>query len=434
MKLQRLLAAVMTTALLLTGCTSLSLTGPDLLTPPLAVGDRAEIQDLIKEDAEGAYTLIAPTSGKYKSGVVLYDLDKNGKEEAIALYTTSQGTAHMLIAEYKDGSYQLYGSVQMNSTAVYRLDFADVNADGKDDLLIGSDAGTQLSNLYVYFADGDITKLNIAEGYVDYVAGDFDGDSAADALLFQPLDKDAVAKASLRVYANGKFEDKSTCEIDPAVISYAKISFGKINEDINAAIADGVLENGDYTTQTLYYDTAAQTMVNPLFVSSGYSDSVRSSKITSFDIDNDGIVEIPMCALMEHGKDEDVETVCSIAHWDTYDAAQMAPAFKQDSILCDKMGFMLNINADTADELTARYTDSNVMTVYSLTYKDGEPAAGDALLTIKRYNRSSFDAGQTDEADLYESTKSIYTYILHENSSFSHEDVKNNFVLIEDYL
>ena len=64
MKVQRMLAAVMITAVLLTGCTSLSLNDPDILTPPKAGGDRAQVQSIIEKDAKGAYTLIYPESGE----------------------------------------------------------------------------------------------------------------------------------------------------------------------------------------------------------------------------------------------------------------------------------------------------------------------------------------------------------------------------------
>lgn len=434
MKLQRLLAAVITAALLLTGCTSLSLNERDILSPPQAAGNRAEIEKLIEKDAQGDYTLITPTSGDNKSGVTMVDLNKDGKEEAVALYTTANGSPKMLIAESDGNSYRTLGSVQLNSPSVYRLDFADIDGDSNDELLIGCDVGTQTSNLHAYFADSDLTNLIVAEGFVDYVAGDFDGNSASDVLLFLAPDKDAIAKASLTVYVEGKFSEVSSCDIDPAIVRYAKISYDRISEDLDAAIADGVLENGKFTTQTLYYDTAADTMVNPLFVFSGYSDSVRTSPITSFDMDDDGIVEIPMCSLMEHSKSEDDATVCSLARWSNYDPKQMAPVLKQNSILCDKLGFMLNVDEETAGEVTARYTDDDTVKVYSLAIKDGAPALGDELLTVKRYSRSSFDSAESGETTLHESTKYIYTYTLGKDSSFLDEDVKDGFMQIEEYL
>ena len=91
MRIQRLLATALAT-LLLSGCTSLSLSGPDILAPPKAAGRRAEIQSLIEKDSGGAYALIYPTSGSYKSGIVMIDTDADGTEEAVALYTAADGT------------------------------------------------------------------------------------------------------------------------------------------------------------------------------------------------------------------------------------------------------------------------------------------------------------------------------------------------------
>ena len=54
MRLQRILVAVIVTALLLSGCTSLGFGKSEILTPPKASGIRAEVQKLIETDAGGA--------------------------------------------------------------------------------------------------------------------------------------------------------------------------------------------------------------------------------------------------------------------------------------------------------------------------------------------------------------------------------------------
>ncbi|MBQ1475503.1 MAG: hypothetical protein IIZ32_09415 [Ruminococcus sp.] len=58
MKRYRMIAAVTAVAALLSGCTSLSLNGRDILSPPHAAGDRADIQQMIEKDAGRNYELI----------------------------------------------------------------------------------------------------------------------------------------------------------------------------------------------------------------------------------------------------------------------------------------------------------------------------------------------------------------------------------------
>lgn len=427
MKLQRLFAAVIAAAALLSGCTSLSLNDPDILALPKAGGNRAQIQSMIEKDAKGSYTLIYPETGEYKSGIIRHDL--NNGEEVVALYCAADGSPRMLTAVKQDDNYTLYGSTDLYSANVHKLSFADIDSDGTEEIIISFDFGKEQDSLQAYLFDDKLSSLTVAESFTDYAVGDFDDNASADILLMKPAKGKTAAKASLLTYSDGGFSEKSSCDVDSDVLSYVNLRFGSISEDINGAIADGVLENGDYTTQLIYYDLAAHMLVNPLFLNNSYSQSVRSSTVRCTDINDDGIVEIPMCNLSEHTKDEDVETVCNLVHWCNYDPESMALSYTQHGILCDKLGFMLKFDAGALSSLTARYTSDNAVTLYMLSYKGSEPIIGKELLTVKRYSKNSFDSSLTAEAKLIDTTAYTYTYILSEGSTLSHDDVTNSFLL-----
>lgn len=431
MKVQQMLAAVMMTAVLLTGCTSLSLNDPDILAPPKAGGDRAQVQDMIEKDAKGAYTLIYPASGEYKSGIIRHDVNGDDVDEAIALYCAADGTPRLLTAMKQDDDYALYGSTQLYSSNVHKLSFADVNSDGTEDIIVSFDFASSLPTIQAYILSGGVSAVPVAEGFTDYAVGDFDDNASADVLLMLPSADNKTAKASLLTCGDDGFGEKSSCEIDADVRSYIDLRFGRISDGLYGAIADGRLDNGDYTTQLLYYDLAAHMLVNPLFLNSSYSQSVRSSPVCCTDIDGDDIVEAPMCSLMEHAKDEEPDTVCSLVRWCDYDPELMALSFTQSAVLCDKLGFMLQFDAGIISSLTARYTADNAVTLYDLSYKGGEPVIGKELLTVKRYDKNSFDSSLTAEAKLADTSAYTYTYILSEGSPFSHEDITDSFLLIE---
>lgn len=428
MRIQRLLATALAT-LLLSGCTSLSLSGPDILAPPKAAGRRAEIQSLIEKDSGGAYALIYPTSGSYKSGIVMIDTDADGTEEAIALYTAADGTPRILTAQEQDEHFRSTGAVKLPSANITAISFGDFNADGVKEPVVSFDGGTTHTSLKAYLSGDELTEISVADGYIDYITADFDGNSADDILLFRPSGEKAPAKGSLMIYEKDGFVEKSSCETDAAVTSYPQLRYDKISDDLKGVIADGKRPNGEYTTQLIYYDNAAKMLVNPLFLNNSYRDSARTVPVMSADIDGDGIFDIPLCSLTGHTEDEDLSAVCSRARWNNYDPEQMALAFKQDSILCEKLGFLLKSDAGVLNSVTARYTAENAVTLYALSFKDGDPVIGGELLTVKRYGKSSYDSSRTAEADLFESSNYIYTYVLSEGSPFSHDDVKNSFAL-----
>lgn len=430
MRLQRIIAAVITTALLFSGCTSLSLGSSEILTPPKASGIRAEVQKLIESDSGGAYTLIYPAAGSYKNGMLLHDIDNDGIDEAIALYTTFDKTPRILVASLHDNRFQLHGSAELFSSNVSELDFTDFDDNGREEILVSFDVGTPHAALETFLTADGVTESNREEGFIDYVTGDFDGDSSIDILLMTPANGDSSATAKLMVFGEDGFSEKTSCQIDSDVISYTGLRFDKISADIDGAAADGKLDSGEHTTQLIYYDSAADILVNPLFLNSNYKQNIRSSAVTCLDIDGDGVIDIPLSSVMDHTKEEDVSTVCSVARWNDYDPEQMGLSFKQDAVLCEKLGFMMLFDTEQLKTITARYSADNAVTLYRVSYKNSEPVLDDELLTVYRYDKANYDSSLTAQAKLCETTAYTFTYILSEEAPFSHDDIKDSFMLL----
>ena len=424
MRIRRLTAVICTAAVLLSGCTSLSLNGHDILAPPKAAGSRAELQKIIEKDSGGKYTLISPAAGDNKSSVINHDFDNDGNEETVALYTAADGTARVLAATEKGSSYSLIGSSQLSSANISAVAFANVDADETDELIISCDTGSQAATLSVFFMNEDMTKIDAAKGFSAFIAGDLDKDNAADITVFIPASAKATAKAAMLSYADGGFTEKASCEADPAVEAYAHLSYGDISGGQYGIAADGVNENGEYSTQLIYFDSATKSLINPLFIYAGYDKTMRTSKIFATATDSDGIIKIPFCEPMRHTKDEDITKVCTAVQWNRYDPAQLTAVPASEAVLCDTMGFMLTLRHSKLDDLTARCDGKASMTLYSV--KDDEKSVlGKALLTINYSDKGEFDSGS--DFVLYESGTGVFSCELSSDSDYSFEDVKNSF-------
>mgnify|MGYP003414149853 FL=1 len=74
---------------LLSGCSKLNITADDFLSPPRASGEMYEIEQTLKANVSGAYTLKYPTAGEYRSAYILTDLTGTGTNSfALAFYST----------------------------------------------------------------------------------------------------------------------------------------------------------------------------------------------------------------------------------------------------------------------------------------------------------------------------------------------------------
>lgn len=58
------------------------------MRPPRPTGDKAEIQNIIEEKAGSGFTFVYPQSGDYRSAVTMQDLDNDGSDEVIALFSS----------------------------------------------------------------------------------------------------------------------------------------------------------------------------------------------------------------------------------------------------------------------------------------------------------------------------------------------------------
>lgn len=90
MKIKKLISALVLGSMLvgLSGCNITDFSAENLLRPPKAVGDEAEIEQLIAKTADSGYTLKYPKNGKFRSAIIMTDLDGNDSNEAVAFFAT----------------------------------------------------------------------------------------------------------------------------------------------------------------------------------------------------------------------------------------------------------------------------------------------------------------------------------------------------------
>lgn len=435
MKMYRVTAAAVILCLLLSGCTGLSLNSPDILTPPKAEGNQAEIQQLIQDSAGSKYEMVYPEQGEYQSSVIFRDLTGDGEDEAVALYTSDKENIHVLIAKKDGDSFKALGECAIYSPALTRVEFASFGGDTTELLLSYPGSAATLRSLTLITVGDEVVQHDMINTCAAHLVGDYNGDGKEDLLTLALADGENLPTARLMLGADGKLEEQSACEIASDTKEYVSLSFGKISDEISGAVVDAKDGNGSYSTQLICYDYNAQSLINPLYVSGGYNKTKRAAAITSADIDRDGVIEIPICSPMDYSQNEESSAVCDRIDWSSYDYTQLSLTTKLSAVLCDRLGFLLNLNPEHADIVTARYTGENSMSVYLWEYKQNTPERTTKLLTIKRYDKESFDEDTVLEAVAGQNSTYVYTYVIEVDEGFygyTDDEVQSNFVIIEN--
>ncbi len=418
--------------LFLSGCTGLN--GNEIMCPPKATGNQAQIQKLIDKQTSSDYVLKYPKNGLSRSSIVMNDFDNDSDEDAIAFYSDSndEKSIHVLFIQCDNEEYSVIEDIVYEASAIDRIDFANLDAKGGNEIIIGYNLNSSsLNSIDIFNFDKKINRFETAYTYTSLVTGDFNKDSCDDILLISLYSADISAQAQLMVFNNKELAEIGCVELDSDITQLAMTSYSKISEDSYGAVIDGVSTTGDYTTQVILFDSSRPALINPLFTYAGYSLTRRSTQICSFDFNNDEIVDIPVCSVMPHKETEDVNAVCREIDFTNLNTDSYALSTVKSTIFCPSDGYMLTIPEKWNDCVTARYDKSTrELTIHSFEYVENEPKILKKLLTVKSYFDEDYKKDSDPFTEFARHGSTVYTYSIgasDENLSVSGDELASLF-------
>ena len=297
MKYLKRIAALLLSAVMLSGCTILS-SGDDLLQTPRASKSYLLLEQKLVGLGENM-TPISPQSGQYRNTVIFEDLNGDGEDEAIAFMRQGAGgQIFVYIFQLADDAYEQIGCITGQGTAIGSLSFLSFSKDGRNKGMILT---WTLSNSVEHgmtvcgMKDGQMQGLTELE-YTDYTTCDLDGDDA-DELLALNYSDNARKCAQLYDYQEGKMVLQSQADATQDVQSIANITTGQLESGEMAVFVDNKFEK-DNGMQTDIYAVTGKTLDN-LALTSGASTYRPVSMYYSDDVDGDGMVEIPQLWAMK---------------------------------------------------------------------------------------------------------------------------------------
>ena len=436
--MKKLIAIVLLIAtMILSGCSMLSLDSADIMCPPKATGNKADIQKILDKITSGEYTLKYPKNGLHRSSIVTYDIDADEEEEAIAFYSANnENRIHVLFMECKKDNYSVIDDIVFDASGIDRVDFTDIDSDGICEVLVGYSSSTSSVNiLNVYTFSKEIKQIGASYTYSSLATGDFNNDKNNDILLLSLFSGDITAQAKLVVYNyNGGLSEVGSTELDSDIKQFANILYGQLSSGYYGAVIDGISSTGDYTTQIIVFDTSQGLLTNPLFSYSGYSSTRRSTAIISTDFDNDELIDIPVCSLMPYNQTEDTETVLRRIDWSNYAPATHTFNTVLSTIICPSDGYTLKIPQEWNNAITARYNkETRETAVYTIKYNKNELVLTDELLTIKTFTLDEYNSQTSGYMELMSTGSATYAYSIGSSENYlsiTGDEIKNLFSLV----
>lgn len=406
------LCAVML-AFALCGCDIFTADTAELLSPPELSGDISPIADAIAKSAGGQYTLKYPSNGNYRSAVVQNDIDGDGILEAFAFYSMkeSDGDAanmYINVVVRRESEWASAATQKIVAGGVERIDFCDLDGDGISEILVGWEIyGASERQLAVYsFKNGELTQRTMQK-YSRFVCCDLDEDGANEIFIIKFSSAEQINSASVYKLTEGGVTELYSCELDKTVQSVAEPVVSHLSSGKPAVYIDEIKGVGA-VTEVLFVEK--NQLVNPLMNPESQETllTLRSAGIGARDINNDGIIEIPVQENVPSLTKSAVNEKLYLTNWCSYNG----------ETLTNQMTAMINSNDGYYYVLSQKWTgqiavlkdtDNHIREIYRY---DGETAsAADMLVSfvtvkltdkeLQKYLDEGFTEITRDEISVY---------------------------------
>lgn len=437
-------------ALLLVVIISLSFTSCDaafssvdeLMRPPKLSGDDKKLQEAFEVSVSEYDDIIlkTPIIGKYKSSYILFNIDGKGSDEAIVLYSVPV-EGNSVIAEifkHTDGEWISVSKISTESSDVYEIDFADINGDGCNEILLGRSNNTyndewfdvdltlNLSHtVLIYSYNGEKTEVIASELYSNLFINDLNNDNAEEMILFKNNFSSIENLTSARVLSYNK--DYSV-KYDETISITGMLEIENIVSDtttlngrkISRIFVDGAINDTEIITEIIEIDKSDFNIALPLYDDnlSFNPDTLRNNKIHCMDVDNDGTIEVPSVEIMPFSemKSKDKSIPLQLIVWSEYVDNSFNVKFK--TILNSKTGHVAIIPERFIGTVSVIYDEENRnLTFYSV---DSNGKIINALFSYRVFTIPQWDEDNFNYEKIHENDTYVYAFLIFKSDNYNY--------------
>ena len=314
----RMLLVLAAAVLPLSGCL-FSGTFDELYQLPQLPVEYTELQKLLDQIQDSGAEYAAPMSGANIQSVQLNDLDNDGVQEALAFFRQNGDERPLKIYIFRsvDGVYQQAALIESSGTAIYSVQYSDLDGDGLCEILVGWRVSPELQALSIYSIKEDEPTSLVTTNYVRYDVADLNGNGQMEVTV---LRGDGSGSSVADFYAWNNEENTlgllSTTKLSMTMAELQEITVGTLEDGEAALFVTGVAEETRAITDILAFqdNRLVNLVVNP---STGVSGEIfRYVGLEPTDINEDGVTEVPMPALLLSENEE----VCWKIYWRSYDS------------------------------------------------------------------------------------------------------------------
>lgn len=291
--IKTLLGGLLLTALC-TGCMARSADG--LYALPRQSDSYYDIQEAIDGVMTAGVSYAGPMTGSNQQAVQLADLDGDGQEEAIVfLKTGGEKPMKAYIFDHREESYQNVAVIESDGSDFDAVEYVDLDGQPGQEILLGRRlSGQILQSLGAYsYKDGHLTEL-MSVNYSEFAVVDLDEDDCQDVFVLRMDSDNRNGVAEIYRYDDGAMERTQEANLSPGALQIKRVISGYVAQGVPAVFVASAYEDDAIITDIFAY--VGQHFRNvAVSASSGISaQTIRSYGVYAEDIDEDGVIELPM--------------------------------------------------------------------------------------------------------------------------------------------
>lgn len=420
-----------TVCLVLCGCGSRTV--DEMYSIPRRSSEYKNLQSVI-DASMNDMSYAAPVSGDNRQSVQMTDLDGDGLDEYLVYAKgNTENPLYILIFHQIDNNrYELMEALSCKGATFEQVQYE--NFDGKPgcEIIVGrqiNDSVTRIASVYS-FASGQSEQI-LSAIYSKCIACDLDGNGLAELMVIRNGEAEVSnAVAVLYRYNNGGIERSMEAPLSEKAEHIRRITLNKLSDGQPAVYVASA--SNDSTVKTDIFAMNADAFLN-MSIQGNLGTSVQTLHnyyVYAQDIDNDGILELPMLEPMRFMSSEEDSTEQKMIRWFNINA---------DGTETDKMytfhnfagGWYLKLNAAWVDRIAVE-ENGNINTFYMWNENYGEAMAVFSIYALTDKDRD-IEAGTQNRFALYRGENVVYAAKLESASAMYgiiDEYLVNNFYLI----
>lgn len=290
---RRILALLLLAAVLLSGCSGLTV--DEMYCLPRRSEDYNDLQSAI-DKAMTNLEYCAPLAGENQQTVQMADLDGDGLQEYLLFAKgTMEKPLRILIFDYVNDSYLHTETIECNGSAFDLVEYVQMDDAPGMEIVVGRQLSDQvLRSVSVYtLIQGEAEQL-LSVNYTEFLTLNMDDDDRTELFVLCPGQSDADnGIAVFYGVESGAVVRSNEADMSAAADKLKRVVAGKLHGGETAVYAASAV--GDTAIITDVYALVDDKLTNVTFSNeSGTSvQTIRNYYVYADDIDDDGVMELP---------------------------------------------------------------------------------------------------------------------------------------------